>query len=370
MNSEELYKLQELARDKSILYVEDSVTLQKQAAKFLSKIFNKFFQAYNGEEGYRKFIKYKPDLVLTDLTMPKKSGLDMIVAIKEVQTDAKIIVLSAHNDDLTLLRTIDLGIVEFLLKPINLDKLTISLTEAIINDEHINQKNKCIHDLKIIFEQKTHFELINSYKGIPVINEGHIVDLNKITFTVKISQVQMYALKNENHCVLRLKEINRHIHADIQSRDPDKNEVVLSNPRYINFSLSEFNYKRIVVDKNFKVGIHYHNKTVNVRPIDISLISICSYIDNRNLQLKLNDTIEITLGFELEMTKTPYFLGKEFKKAFAKGKILKLQAYKTGYLLTSSLHVNKSDESTFQKYIHTRKKEIKNEFNSLLKSTI
>lgn len=368
MDSLRLKELKELANDLSILYVEDSIVLQKLVGRFLSKIFNNFHQAYNGEEGYRKFKEHKPDLLLTDLTMPYKNGIDMIIDIKDKFPDVKVIVLSAHNDDLTLLRTIDLGIFEFLLKPVDLEKLTDTFIRAIKDEGNLDEKNRCYRDLKIIFEQNTHVQLINSYKGIPVVSEGYLVDFKENSFSVSLSELKMAALENESNIVLKLKEINRHIRTDIVKLEVNKNQVVLANPEYINFSLSEFNYKRIAVDENFKVGLHYHNKTVNVTPVDISFISIRVFIDNRNIQLKLNDPLDINLGFEVAVNKPPYHLVKEFKKAFAKGKILKIESYKKGYYLIASLHVSKADESNFLKYIHSRKEELKIELNKFANS--
>ncbi|MEA2049643.1 MAG: response regulator [Campylobacterota bacterium] len=366
MNKENIEKLQKLAKGLSIIYVEDSITLQKQVGRFLGKIFDNFYQAYDGLDGFEKYKSFKPDIVLTDLTMPKKNGLEMIIDIKEVNPDVKIIVLSAHNDDMTLLETIDLGIVEFLKKPVDLDKLTEGLNEAILLSDNLSNQAQCLHDIRIVFEQNIQVGFINTFKGMPIQNDGKIVGINNDEIIVQVPKMQIIAMKTESHTVMKFKSTNRHMQVYVLKIDEKLNLITLTKPNYINFTMREFKYKRIAVDKTFKVGLHIHNHNIDIRAIDVSFISISMYTENHNTQIKLNDEIDLTLGFEIN-SPTVVINEKKFTKIFTKAKVIRMMPYKSGLQLVASLNIKKADDSTFRKYLQDREIEILQEFKSLLK---
>ncbi|QWF70592.1 response regulator transcription factor [Methylomonas paludis] len=55
-------------------------------------------EAANGNEGYRLYKEYSPDVVVTDLSLPEQSGLELISRIRQRQSDAKILVFSMHQN--------------------------------------------------------------------------------------------------------------------------------------------------------------------------------------------------------------------------------------------------------------------------------
>ena len=71
----------------------------------------------------KKFKKYNPNIVITDVFMPISDGLDMTRYIKEISKDTPVIVLSAHSEKETLLKAIDVGVDKYLIKPIMADDL-------------------------------------------------------------------------------------------------------------------------------------------------------------------------------------------------------------------------------------------------------
>ena len=61
----------------TVLFVEDSKTSRESVKLILKDDVKKFYLASNGEEGFEFYLKYKPDIVLTDIEMPKMDGLSM-----------------------------------------------------------------------------------------------------------------------------------------------------------------------------------------------------------------------------------------------------------------------------------------------------
>ncbi|ABV52994.1 butyrate response regulator transcription factor BumR [Campylobacter jejuni] len=103
-----------------ILVVEDEIKTRESLINVLSERFSKVIGAQNGDEGLKKF---KPDLVITDIAMPIMDGLDMTREIKEISDDVPIVVLSAYSEKERLLRSIDIGIDKYLIKPVDIEEL-------------------------------------------------------------------------------------------------------------------------------------------------------------------------------------------------------------------------------------------------------
>ncbi|HEF2553827.1 TPA: response regulator transcription factor [Campylobacter jejuni] len=106
-----------------ILVVEDEIKTRESLINVLSERFSKVIGAQNGDEGLKKFKKFKPDLVITDIAMPIMDGLDMAREIKEISDDVPIVVLSAYSEKERLLHSIDIGIDKYLIKPIDIEEL-------------------------------------------------------------------------------------------------------------------------------------------------------------------------------------------------------------------------------------------------------
>ncbi|EAK4108615.1 butyrate response regulator transcription factor BumR [Campylobacter jejuni] len=106
-----------------ILVVEDEIKTRESLINVLSERFSKVIGAQNGDEGLKKFKKFKPDLVITDIAMPIMDGLDMAREIKEISDDVPIVVLSAYSEKERLLRSIDISIDKYLIKPVDIEEL-------------------------------------------------------------------------------------------------------------------------------------------------------------------------------------------------------------------------------------------------------
>ncbi len=107
----------------TLMIVEDEDSLRNSLEKALAGFFGKVVVAKNGDEGLKKFKKFTPDLIITDILMPITDGLDMAKSIKEISPNTPIIVLSAYSEKERLLRAIDIGIDKYLIKPVDVDEL-------------------------------------------------------------------------------------------------------------------------------------------------------------------------------------------------------------------------------------------------------
>ena len=115
--------MNKILKNLTVLLVEDDSDSKKIMHDVLSDNFEKVFTAQNGDEGLKKFKKYNPNMVITDVFMPISDELDMTRYIKEISKDTPVIVLSAHSEKETLLKAIDVGVDKYLIKPIMADDL-------------------------------------------------------------------------------------------------------------------------------------------------------------------------------------------------------------------------------------------------------
>ncbi len=89
------------------------INISKLLKDALADYFFSFTIANNGEEGLEKYKKINPDIIITDIMMPKLDGLEMTKRIREENETIPIIVLSAFSDKEKLLKAIDIGITKY-----------------------------------------------------------------------------------------------------------------------------------------------------------------------------------------------------------------------------------------------------------------
>ena len=108
----------------SLLIVEDDDLSIMIYQDMLGEYFSSIEIASNGEEAYKKWSneKNKYDLILTDILMPKMSGIELITKIREESIDQRFIVVSGLNDLNELKDVINLGVDGILEKPLSKDK--------------------------------------------------------------------------------------------------------------------------------------------------------------------------------------------------------------------------------------------------------
>lgn len=115
-----------------ILVVDDEQDICALLSGFLSGEGYTAITAENSEEGFRLFREESPDLVITDIKMPGRTGIDLLRDIKAEDPSMDVIVLTGHSDELTAIDCLHCGAYDYLLKPLEeLDLLLASIQRAI-----------------------------------------------------------------------------------------------------------------------------------------------------------------------------------------------------------------------------------------------
>ena len=112
-----------------LLYVEDDQLIRSAIYSVLSRLIGEVCIAKDGQEGYETFreAKYADepfDIIVSDINMPNMTGLQMLECIRGLDKDIPIIFVTAHNETEFLMRSIELGVHNYEVKPVNTTKLS------------------------------------------------------------------------------------------------------------------------------------------------------------------------------------------------------------------------------------------------------
>ena len=116
-------KLNSVAKNISVLYSEDEEDTREQYENIFKLLYKEVKSVENGKEALEEYNKKRYDLVITDLTMPKMSGVDLISEILKINPNQHIIIMTAHNTNENLRNSIEFQVDGILLKPVSMDKL-------------------------------------------------------------------------------------------------------------------------------------------------------------------------------------------------------------------------------------------------------
>lgn len=167
-----------------LLYAEDEEGIRKPMANTLSYYLKEVIEAKDGEEGLDLYYEQRPDIILTDLRMPRKDGLYMVKEIRKMDKKTPILMITAHTDKEYLLSAIELKIEKYLIKPVALDELLSALRlciEEIESDRSVSIecagctfdfKNKRIvtegKEIEMTHKESDFLELLLRKKGLVV----------------------------------------------------------------------------------------------------------------------------------------------------------------------------------------------------------
>jgi len=125
--------------NKTILFVEDDIELQKNIQEVLSHFFKKIYIASDGDEAYSTYIENqnKIDILITDINMPHTNGIILSKHIRAYNKNIPIVIVSAYTNTDYLLDSIDLNILKYITKPLTTQKM-MSLLDKLLDYFQLN----------------------------------------------------------------------------------------------------------------------------------------------------------------------------------------------------------------------------------------
>jgi len=112
-------------------------------------LFKDTYSAQNAIDAHKLYTEHKPDLIITDIKMPKENGIEFIKKIRIDDSKTRIIIASAHTDLEYMLDAAQLHLIKYIVKPITEEKLMDSLSTFVKS----HTKNQLFNlDTDVIFD--------------------------------------------------------------------------------------------------------------------------------------------------------------------------------------------------------------------------
>ncbi len=132
----------------SVLYVEDDAVVRANYISYLSRFFETVYEADSAEKAYQIYKDKFPDILIIDIKLPQKSGIDFLNEIRKFDHATRAIMLTALCDVETLMSASELKLTRYLVKPISRDELKNAFDLAINEIIHYTTYSNRIIQLK------------------------------------------------------------------------------------------------------------------------------------------------------------------------------------------------------------------------------
>ncbi|HEN20591.1 MAG TPA: sigma-54-dependent Fis family transcriptional regulator, partial [Desulfobacteraceae bacterium] len=115
----------------NILVVDDEYSILESIEMFLGEKGHTVYKASTGEEGLNLFFEYEPEIVILDIRLPDRNGLDILSIIQESGRPAKVIMITAFQDMDTTVEAMKRGAYDYIHKPLDADDVEKAVNRAL-----------------------------------------------------------------------------------------------------------------------------------------------------------------------------------------------------------------------------------------------
>ena len=144
-----------------ILIIEDEANIRELVSYNLTSNNYKVMEAEDGSQGFELAVREKPDLILLDLMLPGRSGLDICRELRGVGLDMPIIILTARNEDIEKVMGLELGADDYVTKPFSVHEL-LARIKAVLRRSGQSSKVKNITKGALVISVDRHEVLLNN----------------------------------------------------------------------------------------------------------------------------------------------------------------------------------------------------------------
>ena len=115
----------------SILLIDDDDSLRRVMEFSLTEAGHRVRAAASGEDGLRLFEQETFDVVITDITMPGMSGMEVLAKVRQREADIPVIIITAYGTIESAVEAMKQGAFDYITKPVSRDELRLTLEKAI-----------------------------------------------------------------------------------------------------------------------------------------------------------------------------------------------------------------------------------------------
>jgi len=129
----------------TVLCVEDEKDLREYIVEELEDNGHETFEARDGMEGLQMVLRHKPDIVVSDISMPRMSGLELVKHVREDHpelADMPFIFLTAFTDREDMLEGLESGADDYLTKPVDFEMLRTKVATALRQSQRMIERKQ------------------------------------------------------------------------------------------------------------------------------------------------------------------------------------------------------------------------------------
>jgi len=115
----------------TVLVVDDEEGIRQALTRFLTRLGYQVQSAANAREALERLATHHPQAMLCDIRMPETSGVELLPKVLAQDSDLAIIMLTAIDEPRTAIECLKLGAYDYLIKPVDLEELELSLQHAL-----------------------------------------------------------------------------------------------------------------------------------------------------------------------------------------------------------------------------------------------
>ena len=145
-----------------ILIIDDERAIRRALREILEFEEFEVDEAENGKQGLDKAKSETYDIIFCDIKMPELDGMEVLEGLKNAKIDIPVIMISGHGNVETAVQAIKKGAFDFIEKPLDLNRILVTLRNA-------NDKTVLIEEKKVL--KKT----VNRFKGSSIIGETEAI---------------------------------------------------------------------------------------------------------------------------------------------------------------------------------------------------
>lgn len=217
-NSKELLTY---TKNLNLLFAEDHTELRESTTEILKNFFKNVDAVSDGIEALELYNENSYDIVLTDIRMPNMDGVTLTKKIYEINPKQRVIILSAHDESKYLIPLINLGVSQFIKKPIDYQELINALFKV---SKAVNNRDD--EDLQ---NSSTSF----------LLDENHIYDRekrlllkdNKVIYLTKYELIFLDLLTRQSSKIFSNEDIVHYYLAEDENIDPQNIRKLVSKLR-------------------------------------------------------------------------------------------------------------------------------------------
>ncbi len=148
-----------------LLIIEDEKITRLSLSDILAAEGYEIYSAEDGEDGMKQFNAIKPDIVISDLRLPKYSGIEILQAILSINPQCKVILITAYASVDTAIQSLKIGAYDYVTKPFSPEKL-ISILRNISQLQQVITENAELKNKLQTLENKTIIGLSDPMKKL------------------------------------------------------------------------------------------------------------------------------------------------------------------------------------------------------------